>query len=995
MCIRWLRRAALFALLAGLCAVIWFDRVGLPSFFTNGLVESLHQHGLELHFTRIHLSFTRGLVADNVHIGQPQTPESPVVSARQVALEIDYRAAWHRQLQLDGLVVHNGSFILPLSDTNALALTNIQADLELPTNDVWSLNDFKADFDGVQLSLSGEVANGREIPNWEIFRGKRTGNAQEAREQLQQFSEALQKVHFGGPALLSLNVYGDALNIHSFYVRLNAAAPFVRTAWGDADQFQLAARLTAPANASTNIDASEDFWTNLHPYRLFWTMKLQRVNGQFLNAHAISVAGYWNAPILAVTNLAAKLDGGRLNADAELNVASRALAFTNSSDFDLHVVNPFLAKEARARFAEFTWTEPPHLRVGGSMLLPAWTNHDANWSAAVLPTIRLDGELAITNGAIQDVPIDSVAAQFSYSNRLWRVSSMSLTQFKTQVEANGTVNDATKNYDWQICGAFDPETLRSFLLPKDTGRIFSHFSATEPVHFTARVSGRLNDLDSLAASGHLACTNFAVREQHMDNVAGDFFYTNGTIQDTPIDSVSAEFSYSNRLWRFPSMSFSQFKTQVEANGTVNDATQGYDWQIRGTFDPETLRSFLPPKDAGRVFSHLSAAEPVYFTAHFSGRLSDTDSLAASGHLACTNFAVREQHVDNVAGDFSYTNRVLKFFNSRLWRGPETMTADEITLNFNTRLIWFKNGYSTAEPQAVAAAIGPKTAEIMAPYRYLEAPTVLVNGCAPLGDVEGRDDINVRFDVVRGAPFETHKFRASLLTGTILWLGQNLILTNVAAQLYGGNGTGYADFDFRVPHEGADYECWMNITNVDLYGLASDLSSPTNHLKGALSGKIVVTHASTEDWHSVNGYGQAQLRDGLLWDIPVFGFFSTALNQVAPDLGNSRATEASGDFTMANGVIYSDNLQINTGSTRLQYAGTVDLQQNVNARVTAQLLHNVPAVGPVISTVLFPVTKIFEYKVTGNLENPKDQPVYVLPRLLLLPLHPIRSLEDFF
>jgi hypothetical protein len=51
------------------------------------------------------------------------------------------------------------------------------------------------------------------------------------------------------------------------------------------------------------------------------------------------------------------------------------------------------------------------------------------------------------------------------------------------------------------------------------------------------------------------------------------------------------------------------------------------------------------------------------------------------------------------------------------------------------------------------------------------------------------------------------------------------------------------------------------------------------------------------------------------------------------------------------------------------------------------------VGPIISTIFTPVTKVFEYKVTGTLQNPKKEPLYV-PRLFLLPLHPIRTLEDW-
>jgi len=51
------------------------------------------------------------------------------------------------------------------------------------------------------------------------------------------------------------------------------------------------------------------------------------------------------------------------------------------------------------------------------------------------------------------------------------------------------------------------------------------------------------------------------------------------------------------------------------------------------------------------------------------------------------------------------------------------------------------------------------------------------------------------------------------------------------------------------------------------------------------------------------------------------------------------------------------------------------------------------VGRALSAMLWPVTKVLEYKVTGTLEKPKTEPVYLIPKILLIPFHPIRTLED--
>ena len=189
---------------------------------------------------------------------------------------------------------------------------------------------------------------------------------------------------------------------------------------------------------------------------------------------------------------------------------------------------------------------------------------------------------------------------------------------------------------------------------------------------------------------------------------------------------------------------------------------------------------------------------------------------------------------------------------------------------------------------------------------------------------------------------------------------------------------------------------VTATNALLQPLMTDLFLKTNHLEGRLSGTLVVTNANTADMQSWNGHGDLNLRDGLIWDIPIFGIFSDVLNGMVPGLGSSRASAGTCTFVITNGVIRSDDLDIRSTGMRLQYRGTLDFQGQVNARVEAGLLRDMPLVGPVVSTVLWPVTKLFEYKVTGTLGDPKAEPVYLIPKVMLLPFqlpfHPIRTLK---
>ena len=132
-----------------------------------------------------------------------------------------------------------------------------------------------------------------------------------------------------------------------------------------------------------------------------------------------------------------------------------------------------------------------------------------------------------------------------------------------------------------------------------------------------------------------------------------------------------------------------------------------------------------------------------------------------------------------------------------------------------------------------------------------------------------------------------------------------------------------------------------------------------------------------------------------WEIPIFGIVSPALNKVWPGLGNSRATDAAAKFSITNGVFITDSLEIHSTITRLRYIGIMDMDQKVNARVTAELLRDVPGVGPIISLVTWPVGKLFEYEISGTLKKPVSEPVLPPVKLLLMPLHPIRSFEGMF
>lgn len=580
-----------------------------------------------------------------------------------------------------------------------------------------------------------------------------------------------------------------------------------------------------------------------------------------------------------------------------------------------------------------------------------------------------------------------VSADSAACDGFWLAPELAITNLNAslgdgRLKARAQLNVATRVFSFTNSSSFDINAIAGFLTPK-TRLWLAQFSWTKP--------------PLLAASGSLILPAWTNRQpdwrhevQPTERLKGNFSMADGAFRHVPFDSAHGNFSYSNLVWQLPDLAVNEGATRLQLACTENDATKNYHWHIRGALNPNLFRPLLVTPNAERALEEFTSAAPAQVDADVWGRLYDYDSIGAHGRISLTNFSFRGQAANSLQTAFSYTNRVAEFFGPGLWRGSEVLTADHITVDFNSWRIYFTNGFSTADPEAVARAIGPKVGQVLEPYHFVEPPTVHVNGYAPLRDIS---NANLTFNV-DGGPFAWLKLQTPRIRGQIRWLGEQLILTNVVTAFYGGEADGSAYFDFQ-PEEGADFQFVANAADVNLHWLATDLSAPTNQLEGQLSAQVVLTHANTTNWQTANGYVQANLRNGLLWEAPIFGILSAPLNTFWPGLGDSRATEASGTFNMTNGVLFSDNLEIRSTMTQLQYVGTVDLKQKVNARVTAQLLHNTWVVGPLISTALWPVSKLFEYQITGTLAKPKSEPLYVLPKLLLMPLHPLRSLEEIF
>ncbi len=967
---RYFRRFRILLLLGVLAVVgllIYFNQVGLPEFLRRPLLAGLSDRGLDLQLTTLRLHFYRGIVAEGVKAGQRGEVAGPRFSAQEADLNLSWPALTRLQLAVSGVALRDGRIWFPIADTNQpgreLVVENIRADLRFRAGDEWSLEDFHAVFMGVNFSLAGSITNASALRQWPFLRGERAARADLAQERLVQLADVLEQVRFTTRPEVRATLSGDARNLESFMLRLTVTAPDAETPWGKLTEGMLTAKLLPAATverphavlqlraasaqtpwtditrlnlhlrlqspgADTNLvhaslildaatavtrwasvtnahvtaqwlhsltnpiplsgfgdlradaatsrwgtarrvqltatlatplspvpaDASWAWWQLLQPYELGWTARAERLDLEKIGADNVACGGTWSAPWLRVTNLHLRFPEGQLDARGQIEVATREAGFELKSDFNIQRVVPLLGEPARRWLANYAWATPPRLAGSGAVILPSWTNRAPDWQEEVLPTLRLAGKIAVTNGAYRGVPVDWATLHLSFTNQVWRVPDL--------------------------------------------------------------VAGR--------PEGQLRLVHIA------DDETGEYYFG-----------------------------------------------------IHSTIDPRALRPLLATNQhAG--FDLLTMSQPPVIDAEVWGRWRENDRIGIQGRVALTNFSFREQTASRFEGALRYTNRVLEVFKPRLERGLETVTAEGIAADFNTQRIHFTNVFSTTEPMAILRAIGPRTARAIEPYQFHRPPQVRVNGYAPLKDDR---DADLRL-AVDGGPFEWLHFMIPHITAQVHWLGDAVVLTNVHLTAYDGTAAGFADFDVSA-EPGTDFRFNLGVTNADLRLLMADVSAQTNKLEGRLSGVLVVTQASSEDKYSWNGHGHLQIRDGLIWAVPVFGALSKPLDSLVPGLGSARITQGAGAFTLTNGVMVSDTLELRAPTSRLLCQGTVDFDRRVNVRVAAVPLRDNLGLGRVLGLAFWPVTKLLEYRVTGTLDEPKAEPVY-LPKLLL---HPFRTFEE--
>jgi hypothetical protein len=127
----------------------------------------------------------------------------------------------------------------------------------------------------------------------------------------------------------------------------------------------------------------------------------------------------------------------------------------------------------------------------------------------------------------------------------------------------------------------------------------------------------------------------------------------------------------------------------------------------------------------------------------------------------------------------------------------------------------------------------------------------------------------------------------------------------------------------------------------------------------------------ENRGTLEGQGRLKVRDGRVFMMPVFGGLSRYMTKIIPGLDFVlRQSDADIAFELADEKISFEEVKIKGNVISLNGKGTCTLKQELDFNVKVTLMKEHTVVGKLLQVLSYPVSKLFEFRLTGSLTKPE-------------------------
>jgi hypothetical protein len=998
-----------------LYAFLHVNQIGLPDFVKRPLLEQLREHGAELDFSRMRVRLGRGIVIEHVNLGRARELTGEQIFADQLQLKLRWADLFQFHAPtITAVTVRGGQLTLPVTaDTNAgpfrFTVGNIQARLRFASAESWELEQFEGTCHGGTFRATGSVTNVYRL----VHPAKSDANPDAWKRILPQLGRALDRMTSAQPPTLVLTFHADLAEPAKSTAELDLSAAGVQSDFGrfgllklslelhpsPATNGQLLGTLRVVASSAKtpwadveSLHLNADFDqspTNALPSRLVWNLNLAAPKTRWAQAVAVQLSGTslaTNAVVPAEYATLFSVKGNRVATEwagvTNVTFAGRARHYLS-----LPLTNGLPASLSWSTQLEYVHTRWGEVRALSLGVAAERVNHSSVTPEALpeglrfLPDWQLAADVALTNLVSPKLELASASTSLHWSGERLTVSNLQATLYNGELTADLAVAAATRVAEVKVATSFDLHRISPLLGPAAEKWISQYgWPAERPVVLTAVASAVMPAWTNRAP-------NWNAELVPTLRLAGIARATNFSYRGLSGDSAVVPFSHTNRVWTVLGAQATRPEGRLEFDLTEWSATQDYHFRIHSTLDPQAVVPLFGPL-AAAAMTNVQFTLPPLLDGEIWGRWHSPERTGVRATVTATNFVIRGEPVTELhVASATFTNQWLQVIDATVRQGTNTGLVAALGFDLAGNRLHFTNTVTTLDPHRVTRAIGPRTARALEPYLFSDNPHVVLNGIIPTRD--NPQDADVRFET-QAAGVRWWKLAATNLTTTVWWHGQNVSLINLDTGFHGGRLAGNVSVNLAdLDDTKFNFDCTFQ--DVQLRSLLADMVPRTNRIDGLVSGRLTVNEAHSRTNGPWFGGGEARLRDGFLWDLPLFGGLSKALDQIVPGIGQTRFSSGSATFTITNRLIRTRDLEFRSPAMRLSSEGTVDFETQLDATMRAEVLRDVPLLGPIVSLALSPFSKLFEYEVHGALEKPVTELHYV-PSLLLLPLKPFETIR---
>lgn len=532
----------------------------------------------------------------------------------------------------------------------------------------------------------------------------------------------------------------------------------------------------------------------------------------------------------------------------------------------------------------------------------------------------------------------AVAVSGEWRDRQLNITQCEWTDSRGDFAARASWNGVTSAADFQIQSSVD---AKQFLEAFGFGRFLADATFSASPNLT--ISGSANfstTTPRLNAIGRVALGKF-------------------TYKNVPFLSLAADFS-----WDGERTMLRDVRVRHETGELLVDMFDGpndFRLNVESSLNPTSLGA-IAPVGLQQFLSEWEWLRAPAIRMSIRGPTHDPETWTGDGTIALQRTRFRGVWMNSAKADVRFGHGAVTFQNLRVTR-DEGAGSGGFTYDFGKHEVRVENVTTTLRPSDAIYWIDPKLHKFVVPYNFRSPPHLSVNGVVTF---HGRRETRLVIDVDAPSGMDYVFIGKTLpfdrMRGRIVITDDQVQLEQVEGGLFDGVVRGTADISTVKgdPHHHAS----IAVDGIDFPRL-TQLYFKYETARGRMSGTYDFDGVA-DNARAMRGTGKIKVSNGDVFAIPVFGPLSGLISGIFPGAGYSVAKQADASFTIANGVIHTDDFKVSGKLFGMLGHGDIlflDNKLDFDIRISAS--------GP--GAVLTPMYKLFEYKGEGSFSKPTWHP----------------------